>query len=250
MAPRTLLDLPAELRISIYTLLLADAVAYIDPCVYTSAPRAHTRDQQRRAAITQTCRMLRHEAMPIYFSIVKVSFDVSRSMAPLGLINWLDDIGEENSKLIRHFRMRWNNYVDISLDLGRQEGVRARHVRQSPRLGAHKSFGSLGTANAESSHYLGNDSLDQALALVNPTRNIRTGEQHCIIVEGTRVYGPEYWDRMGTVDFSSTLAWILSQRMNEVLNRRNGLYLTKRDLIDFVIDADEHGSGLRWLWFW
>ncbi|KAK4621553.1 hypothetical protein CLAFUW4_07212 [Fulvia fulva] len=250
MAPRNLLDLPAELRNNIYTHLFSNEWLYIDPCVYTSAPRTCTCDQRHGTSILQTCRQLRREAMAVYFANVKVSFDVCRSIPPLGLINWLDDIGEENSKLIRRYRMRWNNYVDISLDLGRYAMGPSKPPVLNPRSGNHPSISNLKSTDTKSPYFLYRDPQDKAQPSTNPTRSIRTGEKHCITVQGTPVYGPEYWDRMGTADFSNTITWVLSQRMEEVLKDRSGLYLTKQDLVEFVIDADQHGSGLRWLWFW
>lgn len=172
----------------------------------------------------QTCRQLRDEAGPYYFTNVRVCFDICKSIRPIGLINWLDDIGAANVKLLRHFEMRWSDYVDIKLDL-------TRHARSAPK-------------RIETSIPKGEAPLD-----INSTKKTQIGDKHVLTIQGIPEHEPEYWKRMGTSDFCDVLSRQLSSRLEGLL-KHGGLYLTVNELVGLVAEADGHAAALRWLWFW
>ncbi|KAF2170809.1 hypothetical protein M409DRAFT_63866 [Zasmidium cellare ATCC 36951] len=220
MSQSTLLSLPAEVRLNIYSYLFADEWVYIDPCVYTSPSQRRNRKQQYGAPLMQTCRQLRDEASPYYFANVRVCFDVCKSIQPVGLINWLDDIGTANVKLLRHFEMRWSDYVDIKLDLTRKPA--------NPRR----------------------NTITKAEEDTNSTKKTQLGTKHVLTVQGIPEHEPEYWKRMGTSEFCDVLSKQLSCRLERLLGAREGLYLSLGEVLEFVAEADGHAGALRWLWFW
>lgn len=169
----------------------------------------------------QSCRQLRDEASPYYFANVLVCFDVCKSLRPIGLINWLDDIGTANVKLLRHFEMRWSDYVDIKLDLTRKPTSSLKIKSTCP---SDKDISS--------------------------TRKTQTGSKHIVTVQGIPEHEPEYWKRMGTSDFCDVLSKQLSARLERLLGEREGLGLSLGELVEFCAEADGHAGALRWLWFW
>lgn len=175
----------------------------------------------------QSCRQLRDEASPYYFANVLVCFDVCKSLRPVGLINWLDDIGTANVKLLRHFEMRWSDYVDIKLDLTRKP--------TAPRL--------ISTTDDAVKPVLNDNDISS-------TRRTQTGSKHIITVQGIPEHEPEYWKRMGTSDFCDVLSRQLSARLERLLGEREGLGLSLGELVEFCAEADGHAGALRWLWFW
>ncbi|KAK4501466.1 hypothetical protein PRZ48_007275 [Zasmidium cellare] len=219
MSQPTLLSLPAEIRLNIYSYLFASEWVYIDPCVYTSPTQRRTRNQQYGAPLMQTCRQLRDEASPYYFANVRVCFDVCKSIRPVGLINWLDDIGSSNVKLLRHFEMRWSDYVDIKLDLTR--------TPLQPTT-----------------------TTEPSLPDISSTKKTHLGTKHILTVQGIPEHEPEYWKRMGTSEFCDVLCKQLGWGLERLLASREGLGLSEAEVVEFVREADGHAGALRWLWFW
>lgn len=105
-------------------------------------------------------------------------------------------------------------------------------------------------------------------ALVTPPSCTRSGRNHVVTVKG--IPGPgqqDYWKVMGTDEFCTALCESLSQRLDQVCGgggdrgvgggKATGtgagtgtLGLTAKEIRGLIQYADEHASGLRWLWFW
>lgn len=113
----SLLNLPTEVRLIIWSYLFVDEWVYISPCTSTPEPHKPLHDQEHLPAIMRTCYELQQETAPVYYSSVHVHFDVLPGVRPLCLVHWLDDIGEAYARLVKNFQIRWNCYVDVSLEL-------------------------------------------------------------------------------------------------------------------------------------
>ncbi|EMC93655.1 hypothetical protein BAUCODRAFT_37356 [Baudoinia panamericana UAMH 10762] len=98
-APFRLLNLPAE----IWTQIIALAVIYKDPITITRSSRV--KDQQelvRQPAITRTCRVLRLEALPLFYRHNTFEgWHVHHVQCPR---DWLVAIGDANRKAMGSFR--------------------------------------------------------------------------------------------------------------------------------------------------
>lgn len=113
----SLLNLPTEVRLIIWSYLFVDEWVYISPCNSTPEPQKPLHHQEHLPAIMRTCYELQQETAPVYYSSVHVHFDVLPGVRPMCLAHWLDDIGEAYARLVKNFRIRWNCYVDVSLEL-------------------------------------------------------------------------------------------------------------------------------------
>ncbi|KAK3057463.1 hypothetical protein LTR09_001647 [Extremus antarcticus] len=65
--PTTIFDLPAELRVSIYELVLFLPTGHIINTSYTSS-RYYHRYRTPQPSLTLTCRQIRSESLPIYYA--------------------------------------------------------------------------------------------------------------------------------------------------------------------------------------
>lgn len=113
----SLLNLPTEVRLIIWSYLFVDEWVYISPCNSTPEPHKPLHHQEHLPAIMRTCYELQQETAPVYYSSVHVHFDVLPGVRPMCLAHWLDDIGEAYARLVKNFQIRWNSYVDVSLEL-------------------------------------------------------------------------------------------------------------------------------------
>lgn len=113
----SLLNLPTEVRLIIWSYLFVDEWVYISPCDSTPEPQKPLHHQEHLPAIMRTCYELQQETAPVYYSSVHVHFDVLPGVRPMCLAHWLDDIGEAYARLVKNFQIRWNCYVDVSLEL-------------------------------------------------------------------------------------------------------------------------------------
>ncbi|EME82417.1 uncharacterized protein MYCFIDRAFT_175959 [Pseudocercospora fijiensis CIRAD86] len=114
------LSLPVEVRLHVYSYLFQNEWIYINPRTETSPLRQQHDPGQCIAPLLYTCQQIREEASQIYFSNLKIFLDI-HTFNSNGLREWLQHIGETNVRHLRHFNVRWNNYVDISIDLAQQK---------------------------------------------------------------------------------------------------------------------------------
>lgn len=261
MSTPSLLSLPAEVRLNIYSFLFADECLSIDPPANTSQLQTKQHRQPALAPILRTCRYLRDEASPSYFSKVKVHFNVRKGVPPTSLIHWMDSIGEANVKLLRNLNMRWENYVDISLELKRNAHAVSKDMTRrtslgTPALKAHGQMSSNNVVKAAAvpievpSIMLGTQLLFKAPAH-NPTSSTQVGQRHILTMKGvpTSADREAYWRSNGTAEFCDTLTRYLSPRISATLENR-GLYMSSGELVEFIGDASSHAASMRWLWYW
>ncbi|KAF1822982.1 uncharacterized protein K489DRAFT_410073 [Dissoconium aciculare CBS 342.82] len=116
------LGLPTELRFQIYTYLYTGERACFGHHGRLRKVKASDETPSRLAfddtpALFLVSRHIASEARSVYFSNVTLQCGLEgRSESPQ-LSRWLINIGDESSKLLRHFEFRWDNYVDIAIDL-------------------------------------------------------------------------------------------------------------------------------------
>jgi len=258
MSTPSLLSLPAEVRLNIYSHLFDDEHLYIDPQTETSLPKQQ--HLPALAPILRTCRYLYDEASPSYFSKVKVHSTIRKAIPSTSLIHWLDAIGEHNVRLLQNITLRWENYVDINLELNRNARAVSNDTIASMVAGNFQ-VGSEGKHNPDNcktaapciempSIMLGEEVLFKAPTF-NPTTTTRVGEKHILTMKGVsdapdRI---DYWKANGTAEFCETLTKYLSPRIGATLASRRP-YLSSRELIEFVDDASSHAASMRWLWYW
>lgn len=252
----TLFSLPIEVRHIIWAQLFADDWIYIDPCIETS----QLQKAQPIPAILRTCRQIQQEAAPLYYSNVQVHFDICKRTGPISLINWLESIGEANAVLVRHFKMRWNNYCDVTLDLrGRPYmpiPTRTKSQHDAVQMYTYqKRVTSL--LQQSTTSVSGQDErlyipLLQ-LSTANPTISTESSSGHSLSIQGvplsTAVSPAEFWELHGTAEFCRILSKSLSAHLEDSLSP-SGAFRGIADIVEFVTLADEHSSALRWLGFW
>jgi hypothetical protein len=253
----TLLSLPAEVRLNIYSYLFDDTSIHIDSC--TTAEQTPIKSRNRQPALApllQTCRFLRHEAEPSYFSRVKVCSDIYQGIPPTNLLNWLHDIGEHNVQLLRKFELRWNNYVNVSLDLKHNtpSAITTDTTQQETKESIVEKIWDL-TKTGETLLSSPNIPTPEHMARLskdNPTTSTHVSEKHTLSIKGApRITCPElYWKLHGTQEYCSALSTQLSPRLAATLEQRPQLNLTVEEIRHFLADVDTHASSLRWLWYW
>lgn len=234
MSTPSLLSLPAEVRLNIYSYLFEDESLHIDSCIDTQHMQTKQRQGPALAPILRTCRYLRDEASASYFSKVSIHLNVRKGIPATGLIQWMDSIGESNVRLLRNLTMRWENYVDISLELHRNTRGMSKDI-------AAKELPTI---------MLGSEVLFQA-PIHNPTTSTRVGQKHILSMRGisNNEDRREYWKVNGTTEFCNALSRYLSPRIGATLEHRAS-YMTSREIVEFVDDASSHAASLRWLWYW
>lgn len=120
----TIFCMPTEVRLRIYSYLFHNEWLYIDSSLPNSPPRQQQRQLQRRGPcvppLLRTCRLVAIEASQAYYSNLHVYLDISTATRLHGFNNWLHKIGHVNVRHLRHINIRWENYVDISIDLARK----------------------------------------------------------------------------------------------------------------------------------
>lgn len=258
MSSPSLLSLPAEVRLNIYSHLFDDEHLCIDQQSETSQPKQYR--QPALAPILRTCRYLRDEASPSYFSKVKVHFAIRKAVPSTSLIHWLDSIGESNVRLLRDITLRWENYVKIKLELNRNARAVSNDTIASMAAGSLE-MGCKGQSKLDNgraslpfiempSIMLGERVLFKAPTF-NPTTTTRVGEKHILTLEGVSDAPDrnDYWKANGTAEFCETLQKHLSPRLGATLANRRP-YLSSRELVEFVDDASSHAASMRWLWYW
>ncbi|GIZ47974.1 hypothetical protein CKM354_001104900 [Cercospora kikuchii] len=260
-SPVNLLSLPAEVRLIIYSFVLTDEWTYINSCGSTSQPLQDQPSRNRLPSLLRTCQLLRQEATAVYYSNLQVHFDICNGIIPLELITWLDEIGETNAALLRHFELRWGNYADISLDL------RCRTSKPKPSSKNNRSEAILiqtyhrrlsAVIQQSLSHKTSRHDRQLFLPLLqlatgNPTTSIQRGKKHTLSVKGvplaTAIHPCEFWEINGTAEFCRILSKSLSDWLEDNLTSR-GVFKDVECIMEFVTLANEHASALRWLGYW
>lgn len=251
MSSPSLLSLPAEVRLNIYSYLFDDVSLHIDQ--HTASPHPKQQQKPALAPILRTCRYLRDEASPSYFSKVKVHVAVRKAVPCTSLVHWLESIGEHNVRLLRNITIRWDNYVDINLELNKSGRPSSKDIIASMQTQVQPTSES---SKAETpvielpSIMLGEEFLFEA-PRINPTTSIQTGQKHTLTMKGISddPGRKEFWAKHGTAEFCNTLSTYLSPRIGATLENRP-LYLSSIELVHFVEDACNHAASLRWLWYW
>jgi hypothetical protein len=76
-----------------------------------------SRRQNHIPPLFLTSHLIAQESRPIYFSSLTLQCTLQGRSSPPQLSRYLTSIGESSIRLLRHFRFRWDNYVEISIDL-------------------------------------------------------------------------------------------------------------------------------------
>jgi hypothetical protein len=252
----TLLSLPAEVRLNIYSFLFEDSSIHIDS---NASSKPGRQGNPVLAPLLQTCKFLRSEAEPSYFSRVTVCSDIYQGVPPTGLINWLRDIGEINVSLLRKFELKWNNYVNITLDLKHNaiitpETILSQIESQQPAM-EERCIDLTKSFDSESPTPMPISSPEHISRLLssNPTTSTLLSANHTLSIKGIpRLTRPElYWKLHGTQEYCSALSSYVSPRLAATLEQRTKkLHLTVEEIQGFVADVDLHAGHLRWLWYW
>lgn len=125
--------------------------------------------------------------------------------------------------------MRWNDYVDVRLELTRDPRSTNAEIYQPEII-----TGSTPLVDVSSFS----------------TKCTSIGSKYVLSIQGVPEHEPEYWKRMGTKDFCQVLCRQLSARLDGWLMEREGVHLSEGELVGFVAECDGHASALRWLWYW
>ncbi|SMQ53293.1 unnamed protein product [Zymoseptoria tritici ST99CH_3D7] len=252
MESSTLLSMPAEVRLNIYSYLFEDASIHIDSSTSSTKPG---RGRPVLAPLLETCTFFRNEAGPSYFSRVRVCSDVHQGVEPTGLLNWLHKIGDLNVKLLRKFELRWNNYIDITLDL-EHNAIPARNtsIQEEPAEPLLEKILDL-TKNPIEPYSALTIPTPEHMAHIsthNPTASTQVSSHHTLSIKGVpRITCPElYWKLHGTKEYCAALTKQVFPRLAATLKGRPRLHLTLEEIAHFVMDLDMHAAHLRWLWYW
>ncbi|KJX99623.1 hypothetical protein TI39_contig354g00028 [Zymoseptoria brevis] len=244
--------MPAEVRLNIYSYLFEDASIHIDSSTSSTKP---VRGRPVLAPLLETCTFLRNEAGPSYFSRVKVCSDVYQGVEPTGLLNWLHNIGDSNVTLLRKFELRWNNYVEVTLDL--QHNDIASSSTSTQQVSAEPVFGKILdlTKSVTKSYSAPNIPTTEHMAHLsthNSTTSTQVSSRHTLSIKGVpRITCPElYWKLHGTQEYCAALTKQVSPRLTATLDGRPRLHLTLEEIAHLVMDLDMHAAHLRWLWYW
>ncbi|PIA91475.1 hypothetical protein CB0940_09867 [Cercospora beticola] len=256
-----LLSLPAEVRLNIYSFVFTDEWTYVNSCDSTSQPMQDQPSRNRLPPLLRTSQLLRQEATAVYYSNLQVHFDICNGIIPLELVTWLDDIGETNASLLRHFELRWGNYADISLDL-RHKASKPKPSSKNNRSDAiliqtyHRRLSAV--IQQTLSHKTSRHDRQLFLPLLqlatgNPTTSIQRGTKHTLSVKGvslaTAIHPCEFWEINGTAEFCRILSKSLSDWLEDNLTTK-GAFSGIESIMEYVTLANEHASALRWLGYW
>jgi hypothetical protein len=131
LRPRSrLLDLPAELREYIFSLVVTSEKPTV--AFELDKYQKESYEQAAQPSLTKVSRQVRREALPLYFErneiIVYTDGDKYH-----GARNWLQDNQSHLSKLCR--LAFWVRYQDLESGLSHASGVISVQLRHDPRLG-------------------------------------------------------------------------------------------------------------------
>lgn len=114
----SLLSLPPELRLRIYTYLWPSPLTPRRPSRY--GDHAIT----ARGALLRTCHFLRAEASPAFYGSLDITYALSGwdiwGDQPFRMLDWLRGLGEANVRSLRRLTVRYlfRSYEYVQIDLG------------------------------------------------------------------------------------------------------------------------------------
>lgn len=251
-----LLDLPAEIRLHIYSYLFNEVVTVETVVTRSGVTKERHVSKDYPTALSKTCTKLRDESVPVYYRHISIHTQIRERQLPVGLSWYLQTIGKENVRSLRRFELRWNGYVHISFEITRHAlrryermGRKDMEYGSTPRV--KRLLRIMEMPNSEAMMIPTNLSTRRGWVVATPPSMTRAGKTHILTVKGVKYHtcdSNRLWRLTNTPRFCEEMSQEFSDLLEELLD--GGLQLGIQDVVKFCREVDRLSIEQMRRWSW